>query len=193
MDMSAFREYLREIRSEVGPLESADLAVIGAIEKGLPLTARPYAEVAAGLGISEEEVLQRLAALRSRGMIKRMGVVVRHRELGYHANGMVVWDVPDDTVSELGRRFSRYDFVTLCYRRPRQLPQWPYNLFCMIHGKTRDEVQARIAQLVQECGLESVDHQVLFSRRRFKQCGARYHGVTTCPALSDTREADYAT
>ncbi|OOG25725.1 AsnC family protein [Thioalkalivibrio denitrificans] len=191
--MSAFREHLRQIRSRVGFLEDTDLALIGAIEKGLPLSPRPYAEVAAGLGISEQEVLRRLAALRNRGVIKRLGVVVRHRELGYRANAMVVWDVPDDTVGELGRCFSGYDFVTLCYRRPRQLPQWPYNLFCMIHGKTRDEVQARIAQLVQECGLESVQHQVLFSRRRFKQCGARYHGVTTCPALADAREADYAT
>lgn len=190
MDMNRFREHLRAIRGQVGSLDRTDIALIGAIEKGLPFTPRPYAEIARGLGLSEQQVVDRLAALRSRGTIKRLGVVVRHRELGYRANGMVVWDVPDDRVAELGRCFSRYDFVTLCYRRPRQLPEWPYNLFCMIHGKSHDEVRARIGQLEKECGLRSVDREVLFSRRRFKQCGARYHGSD---APQPVREAGYGT
>lgn len=177
MDVSDLRTRLRRIRGDVAPLEAADIALIGAIEKGLPLVSRPYAAVAEQLGISEPQVLERLAALRERGVIKRMGVVVRHRELGYQANGMVVWDVPDDAVASLGHRFSQYDFVTLCYRRPRQLPEWPYNLFCMIHGKSHEEVRAGIARLVRDCGLQRVAHEVLFSRRRFKQRGARYHGL----------------
>jgi siroheme decarboxylase len=177
MDVRDLGMQLRRIRGDVAPLEPADIALIGAIEKGLPLVPRPYAAVAERLGMSEQQVLDRLAALRQRGVIKRMGVVVRHRELGYRANGMVVWDVSDDAVADLGRCLSGYDFVTLCYRRPRQLPEWPYNLFCMIHGKSHEEVRERIAQLVRECGLQRIRHEVLFSRRRFKQCGARYHGI----------------
>ncbi|AGA33311.1 Heme d1 biosynthesis protein NirD / Heme d1 biosynthesis protein NirL [Thioalkalivibrio nitratireducens DSM 14787] len=185
MDVSDLRTRLQRIRGDTVPLAAADIALIGAIEKGLPLVSRPYAAVAEQLGISEAQVLERLAALRERGVIKRMGVVVRHRELGYRANGMVVWDVPDDAVAGLGQCFSRYDFVTLCYRRPRQLPEWPYNLFCMIHGKSHDEVHQGIARLVRECGLQRVPHEVLFSRRRFKQRGARYH----CP---ERREPPHA-
>jgi DNA-binding Lrp family transcriptional regulator len=102
-----------------------------------------------------------------------MGVIVRHRSLGYDANAMVVWDVPDDCVSDAGRRMSAFEFVTLCYRRPRR-PHWPYNLFCMIHGKERETVLAQTELLAQGCGLGDVPREVLFSRRCFKQRGACY-------------------
>ena len=87
---------------------------------------------------------------------------------------MVVWDVPDEQVTELGHCLASFDFITLCYRRPRQLPQWRYNLYCMIHGKSRDEVLAHLEWMVNHCGLQSLPHEVLFSRRRFKQRGAVY-------------------
>jgi len=148
--------------------------LIGAIQHGLPLVSRPFAEIGAGIGLAEHEVIAALASLVEQGVIKRMGVVVRHHELGYRANAMVVWDIPDDRVSELGQRIGSFDFVTLCYRRPRRLPAWRYNLFTMIHGRHRDEVLNLVAQLKQQCGLENVAHEVLFSCRRFKQCGARY-------------------
>ena len=148
--------------------------LIGAIQHGLPLVSRPFAEIGAGIGLAEHEVIAALASLVEQGVIKRMGVVVRHHELGYRANAMVVWDIPDDRVSELGQRIGSFDFVTLCYRRPRRLPEWRYNLFTMIHGRHRDEVLNLVAQLKQQCGLENVAHEVLFSCRRFKQCGARY-------------------
>jgi DNA-binding Lrp family transcriptional regulator len=124
--------------------------------------------------MSEDEVVARVRALLERGIIKRLGVIVRHRELGYRANAMVVWDVPDETASEVGHRFSEFDFVTLCYRRPRRPPDWPYNLFCMIHGRDRAAVQNNIASLVGRCGLGHPSYRVLFSIRRFKQCGAVY-------------------
>jgi hypothetical protein len=87
---------------------------------------------------------------------------------------MVVWDVPDAEVSSLGRCLGGFDFVTLCYRRPRRLPDWPYNLFCMLHGRDRAAVLDNVAFLVERCGLQHVPHKVLFSRRRYKQRGARY-------------------
>lgn len=154
-----------------------DTALIAAIQEGLPLDPRPWAVIGERLGMSEAEVMARVRRMQERDLIKRLGVVVRHRHLGYRANAMVVWDLPDERVAQLGQCFSRYDFVTLCYRRPRRLPDWPYNLFTMIHGRDREEVLDRVDQLVSACGLDGVPHEVLFSRRGFKQCGARYRFI----------------
>ena len=148
--------------------------VIAAIQSGLPLVAHPYAAVATSQGMSEARVIECLQSLIRQGVIKRMGVVVRHHELGYRANAMVVWDIPDEEVSSLGHCLGKLEFVTLCYRRPRRLPVWRYNLFCMIHGHDRAEVLARVEEMRQGCGLQHITHEVLFSTRRFKQCGARY-------------------
>lgn len=155
-------------------LQSSETMLIGAIQQGLPLVIHPFAKIGARIGLAESEVITGLGHLMERGIIKRMGVVVRHRELGYRANAMVVWDIPNDQVSILGKRFGSSDSVTLCYRRPRRLPAWRYNLFTMIHGRHRDEVLKLVDQLKGRYGLENIAHEVLFSRRRFKQCGARY-------------------
>ena len=165
-------------------LGEIDLAVIGAVQGGLPLVSRPYAVLAEQLGMDESLLLERLAHLQETGVIKRMGLVVRHRELGYGANAMVVWDVPDAEVAELGRCLSRFDFVTLCYRRPRQGSDWPYNLFCMIHGQDHEAVRSKVRQVVQCCGLEDIPHQLLFSRRRFKQRGAHYRNAAAREPVS---------
>lgn len=151
-----------------------DKQLITAIGKGLPLVPDPYAELGRQVGMTEPEVIQALTRLSEAGLIKRMGIVVRHHELGYRSNAMVVWDIPDDQVAEVGRRFSSFDFVTLCYQRPRRLPEWPYNLFCMVHGRARDRVLEQVEQLAEALGLENVSREVLFSARRFKQRGAIY-------------------
>lgn len=154
--------------------QPGDRRLIAAIQSGLPLTARPYAEIGRRTGMSEEQVIRRLAEMQQGDAIKRMGIIVRHHELGFRANAMAVWDVPDDAVARMGRCVGAYDFVTLCYRRSRQLPAWRYNFYCMIHGRDRETVQQHLATLQRECGLDSFPHELLFSRRRFKQCGARY-------------------
>jgi DNA-binding Lrp family transcriptional regulator len=138
------------------------------------LVSRPFAEVGARLGMAEADVIARIERLRGAGVIKRMGVVVRHRRLGYEANAMVVWDAPDARVDILGKCFARFPFVTLCYQRPRRGARWPYNLFCMIHGKDRAAVLEKVAELTDACAVGEVRHQVLFSRRCFKQRGANY-------------------
>lgn len=148
--------------------------VIGAIQSGLPLVSSPYTAMGESIGLSETTVIGCLQNLIQQGVIKRMGIVVRHHELGYRANAMVVWDVSDEEVSSLGSCLGKLEFVTLCYRRPRRLPAWRYNLFCMIHGHDREEVLARVEEMRQGCGLQHIAHEVLFSTRRFKQCGARY-------------------
>lgn len=159
-----------------------DKRLLRVIADGLPLVSRPYAAAAAWAGIGEDEVIRRLRRLIAGGIVKRLGVIVRHRELGYRANAMVVWDVPDDEVAEVGRHVAAYPFVTLCYQRPRRLPEWPYNLFCMIHGKDRTAVGSQIATVNTEVGLARCRQAVLFSRQRFRQRGARFD-PSSAPAL----------
>jgi DNA-binding Lrp family transcriptional regulator len=160
-----------------------DEAIIGAIQGGLPLVERPYAAIGRAVGIKESRVIERIAALLADGSIKRLGVVVRHQELGYRANAMVVWDLPDPLVDTLGTRIGAIPFVTLCYRRPRRLPDWPYNLFTMIHGRSREGVLEQVGEVEQVLGLGAVAHAVLFSGRRFKQRGALYRGPRDVPDL----------
>ena len=155
-------------------LSDRDRILLDALRDGLPLVPRPYAEIAGCLGWSEEEVLARLGRLVEDQVIRRFGVVVRHRELGYRANAMTVWDVPDEAVAEAGRCLAALEFVTLCYRRPQRLPDWPYNLFAMIHGQDRDAVEALVEQATEAAGLAGRPRAILFSRRRFKQRGAVY-------------------
>lgn len=155
-------------------LTTQDHALLTAIQDGLPLVPQPYAHIAERLGISETEAMDGLENLRRGGIISRFGVIVRHHELGYTANAMTVWDIPDDTVADTGRRIAAMQGVTLCYRRPRRLPDWPYNLFCMVHGKDRAAVLDQIETITAEAGLSHRPRAILFSVRRFKQRGARY-------------------
>lgn len=155
------------------PPNAADAALLDAVAGGLPLVPRPYATLGAGLGMSETEVRERLTRLLADGTIRRLGVVVRHQELGYRANAMVVWALPEERVSELGNRIGALPFVTLSYRRPTR-PGWPYSLFTMIHGCDRAAVLAQVDRIKETCGLQAVDSAVLFSGRRFKQRGACY-------------------
>lgn len=153
--------------------KAIDGLLIASLQQGLPLVARPYAAIAAQIGISEAQVVARIAALCEMGLIKRFGVIVRHRELGYRDNAMIVWDIPDAEVPAIAQRMKQYPLVTLCYRRPRRPPVWPYNLFCMIHGKDRASVRQALESMIVANDWQRFPHDVLFTRRRFKQCGAR--------------------
>jgi DNA-binding Lrp family transcriptional regulator len=155
------------------PVGEADRRLLGVLQEGLPLFIRPFQLIAERIGASEGEVLGRIGRWLEEGAIKRFGVVVRHHELGFRANAMLVHDIPDDEVGAVGRALALEPAVTLCYRRPRR-PGWPYNLFCMIHGRERDEVCTTIADLRQRHGLTGHAHDVLFSLTRYKQTGARY-------------------
>ncbi len=152
--------------------------LITAIQGGLPLVEKPYLALANELNLTEDEVIDKLKSLILSGTIKRFGVIVRHHEVGYNANAMVVWDVPDEQVDQLGETLGNENCVTLCYQRPRIAPRWPYNLFCMIHGRNRDEVLACISRIRSKHGLEQIPHNILFSGQRFKQRGARYQKQT---------------
>lgn len=156
----------------VTALTGADEALAACVEQGLPITARPFDGWANTLQTTPEALLERLRAWLQTGTLKRFGVVVRHHELGFSANAMTVFNVPDALVDTCGEALARQTGVTLAYRRERA-PQWPYNLYCMVHGTERAAVQAVIDRVVSAAGLSAFARAVLFSTRRFKQTGAR--------------------
>jgi len=160
------------------PIGELDHRVLAAALDGLPLTEAPYAALAAELGVAEQDVLDSLERLEGAGVLKRFGLVVHHRELGFRANGMCVFDVPEERVAAAAAALRSLPFVTLCYRRLRRPPRWPYNLFCMIHGTDRAEVEAQYLAARKAAGLDDVPSAILFSRRRFKQCAGRYVATT---------------
>jgi len=155
-------------------LEPEDRQLISRLENGLPFSGRPYLDIGAEIGLSEARIIGRIAYLVECGVISRFGVIVRHRTLGYRSNAMAVWDVNDDLVPTIGTVLAQHPAVTLCYSRLRDMPHWPYNLFCMVHARERSEALAVISELNKSHGLSTVPSAVLFSRRCFKQRGAKY-------------------
>lgn len=153
--------------------DAVDRAIVVATQGGLPLVARPYHALAATLGLTAEEVMQRLRRMQEGGMVRRIGVVPNHYKLGYRANGMSVWNVPDELVDRLGAEVGGLAFVSHCYRRPRRLPDWPYNLFAMVHGKSRAEVEEQVAQIAALLGPHAAGHTILYSTRILKKTGLR--------------------
>jgi len=159
------------------PIDAADRAIILATQGGLPLVPRPYHAVAETLGMSGEEIMARLERMRTLGVIRRIAAVPNHYRLGFRANGMSVWDVPDDQVDALGERVGALPFVSHCYRRPRVLPAWRYNLFAMVHGASREEVEARAREIAELLGDADIAHEVLYSKRILKKTGMRLRGA----------------
>ena len=160
-------------------LDDIDQRIIQATQAGLPLVPEPYEAVAAQLGLTAKEVMERLQAMQATRAIRRIGAVPNHYALGYKANGMTVWDVDDALVDELGERIGHLDFVSHCYRRPRRLPQWPYNLFAMVHGHDRREVLGYVAQIGRILGKACHHHDILYSSRILKKTGLRI-GASAC-------------
>ena len=154
-------------------LDDFDRALIAATQGGLPLVPRPYDAVGERLGVSGQQVRERLAQMLESGLIRRIGAVPNLYRLGFTANGMSVWDVDDAQVDRLGEQVGALAFVTHCYRRPRQLPQWPYNLFAMLHGASRDEVRAQAAQIAALLGPHCRQQDILFSTHILKKTGLR--------------------
>ena len=154
-------------------LDPTDRRIVTATQSGLPLVPRPYASIADQLGLTEAEVCARMSALQEAGIIRRIAVAPNHYALGMTANGMSVWDVDDARVAELGQKIGDLDFVSHCYERPRALPDWPYNLFAMIHGTSREEVEALRAEVAAILGDASKGNDILYSTRILKNAGLR--------------------
>ena len=154
-------------------LDATDRRIIEATQGGLPLVPRPYAQVAAELGLAEDALCDRLRALQAAGVIRRIAVAPNHYKLGMTANGMSVWDVADERIAELGQQVGDLPFVSHCYERPRALPLWPYNLFAMLHGQSRDEDEVLRAQVADLLGAACRGSDILYSTRILKKTGLR--------------------
>jgi len=151
-----------------------DAELVRALQGGLPLVPRPYHAVAEALGAPAGEVMSRLAAMLEDGRVRRIGAVPNHYALGYTANGMSVWDVEDAALAGLGPAVGALPFVSHCYRRPRRPPEWRYNLFAMVHGRTRAEVETKVAEIAALLGARCRAHEVLYSARILKKTGLRF-------------------
>ena len=149
-----------------------DLDLVRATQAGLPLVPDPYAVIGAQLGVAEDEVMNRLKRMLADGRVRRIAAVPNHYMLGYRANGMSVWDVEDDAIARLGPQVGALAFVSHCYRRPRR-PGWPYNLFAMVHGHDRSEVEAQVCEIAALLGDAARAHDVLYSKRILKKTGLR--------------------
>lgn len=157
-------------------LDEIDRRIILATQSGLPLEPQPYHAVARQAGIPAEEVMVRMKRMLASGVIRRIGAVPNHYALGYKANGMTVWDIPDERVDELGARVGALEFVSHCYQRPRHLPDWPYNFFAMVHGRDRGEVEKLVGRIAALIGDADRGHEVLYSTRILKKTGLRIGG-----------------
>ena len=157
-------------------MRDIDRAIIAATQEGLPLVPRPFDEVARMTDLSPETVKTRMQAMQDDGMIRRIAAVPNHYALGLKANGMSVWNVDDAEIGRLGPQVGALDFVTHCYRRPRVEGLWPYNLFAMVHGETRGEVEAKVDEIAGLMGSASRAHDILYSTRILKKTGFRLQG-----------------
>ncbi len=154
-------------------MDDTDRRIMHATQAGLPLTPEPYQTLAEQLGLSKTDIMQRMAAMQTSGIIRRIGAVPNHYQLGYRFNGMTVWDVPDEQIDGLGQQVGQLPFVSHCYHRPRHLPAWPYNLFAMVHGKTQEEADGQIMQIAEVLGEYCRGRDVLYSTKILKKTGFR--------------------
>ncbi|MGD2172919.1 MAG: Lrp/AsnC family transcriptional regulator [Gammaproteobacteria bacterium] len=154
-------------------IDELDRKIVQATQAGLPLEAEPYTVIARECECDTQTLLQRMRRMLERGVIRRIGAIPNHYKLGLKSNGMSVWDVDDARLPELGAHVGRLDFVSHCYERPRHPPFWPYNLFAMIHGQNRDEVDSKVELVDEMLGDGCRRHEVLFSTRILKKTGLR--------------------
>lgn len=180
LGFSLNRDHMRPVRHEIlkeaGPLNyelmPGDRELVQVLTDGLALVPRPFQAVAAQLARSEDDVIGRLRTLTSMGVVPRMGVIVRHRALGWRSNAMVVWDVPEHDVERAGLALAATPGINLCYRRTRYEGSWPYNLYCMVHAKARDDALRILQSATAAATLSELPRKILFSLRCFKQTGA---------------------
>jgi len=152
-------------------MDKIDIEIIKIIQESIPVTLSPFGEIAKQVGISEDEVIDRINEMLKQGVIRRFGAILRHQKAGLTANGMIVWNVPDEQAEEIGNIFARFREVSHCYERPRQ-KHWHYNLFTMVHGKNKEECKNIAKKLSKVSGIK--DYDILFSSKEFKKSSMKY-------------------
>jgi len=160
-------------------LTDIDRQLILLTQNGLPLTPEPYRQLGDQLALSADEVMARLERMKAVGIIRRIAAVPNHYRLGYRVNGMTVWDVADEQIRTLGLQVGELPYVSHCYHRPRRLPDWPYNLFVMVHGRNHEGVSEHIAGIADLLGEHCRQSDVLFSSRILKKTGLRLRSEDT--------------
>lgn len=151
-------------------MDEIDEKIIKLTQNGIPIKRSPFADISGKLGISEQEIIERLKKMKEKEIIRRFGVSIGHRDIGIVANAMCVWNVPDERTEEVGTIMAGFSEVTHCYERPRVLG-WDYNLFTMVHSYTREECYEIAAKMSE--ATEIKDYKLLFSDREFKKTGVR--------------------
>lgn len=149
--------------------------IVKALDEPLPVTAEPYAEVAKRAGVSQEALLATLRAWKKSGVLRRFGARVKHHQLGFTANGMSVWRMPQDKINLAAAEVARMPEISHCYER-RTRPAWDYNFYAMIHGKSEDAVRAVADELSRRTGVG--DYDILFSVKEFKKSAPNYGGMS---------------
>ncbi|MTI82560.1 MAG: Lrp/AsnC family transcriptional regulator [Firmicutes bacterium] len=152
-------------------LTDQEKKIVRELQNNIPLVKRPFEQMARGLGMEEQELLDKIEEFRQRGILRRFGATVRHQNLGYTANAMVVWDIPDDQVEEAGKTMAQFPEVSHCYQRPTH-PGWPYKLFTVVHGKTRSECEEKAWAIAQKTGYHN--YKPVFSTRELKKSSMKY-------------------
>ncbi len=155
------------------PVELTELEkrVIASIQGDMPIVARPYEQIAAVLGIEEDQLLEILRSLVDRGVIRRFGATLRHQKSGFEANVMVAWKVEEERIDEVGRTMAGFKAVSHCYRRD-PIDQWPYNLYTMVHGKDDADCRKSAQEMSAASGVRT--YEMLFSRRELKKTSMQY-------------------
>jgi len=147
-------------------MDSIDRKLVAQAEKGLPVLSEPFNQIAAETGITPQQAIQRLKQLREEGVIRRFGVSLRPISIGYAANAVVAWKVPEERVCELGAYFAGYKDISHCYEREVVAGRWEYNLYTVIHGRERTAVEELVKLLALVVGI--ADYVVLFSTKNLK-------------------------
>ncbi len=152
-------------------LTSQDKKIIQLLQEDLPDTITPYKTIASRLGISENQLLAKIARYRKNGILRRLGAVVRHQEVGYTHNMLVVWEVSEHLLAATGNHMSAHPEITHCYERAT-LPEWPYNLFTMVHGTSRKACEDFVERMSREAGIDN--YQILKSLKELKKTSMKY-------------------
>lgn len=166
-------DYVLSSNSEEFNLSALDRKIILATQQGLPLVPKPFDLLAEQLGMGADEVIARMQRMLDAGVIRRIAAVPNHYKIGYKANGMTVWDIKDEFIQEIGQLIGGLSYVSHCYRRPRFLPEWPYNFFAMVHGRERTEVEVRVEEMASMLGDKCRQRDILYSTRILKKTGLR--------------------
>ncbi len=153
------------------PYDESDIAVIRALQGNMPVVAEPYAPAAAALGLTQEQFLDHLSGMQERGLLRRVAAILYHRRAGFSANGMGVWKVPDEQILDIGRRMAAVRGISHCYQRPTY-EDWPYSVFTMAHGRSKDECDAVLDAIADQTGIH--ERATLYSSTEFKKIRLLY-------------------